>query len=761
MFGSIVSACCRYKHFVAKAIDILGLGPWGYWRSDAGVNGKLAADLNGTTDELTISDDTFTTSNGSADESFSIMAWVRRDSSATFPICTLETNASDFEYSFYLGSSSTGPRFRITDGGIGNRNTKVSADDITDTTNFHQVVATYDGANVGVDDPVDHIKIYIDGAEVTYDADDITGTYVAMSGAINQLRIGQAQWASSFADGKIDQFVFFKSYVLTSQDVTDLYNSGNGLKDGDLAGTENFYNSSRADNGGAWYDFDTPARPGRESSQEVHGVSFKSGVTYLKDPDNTSINFGSASGDKPFSAGCWIQFGTLPSSAGFSRSIMGRGTNSDGDLEWCLVYNGGDKGIVLFLCDGSAFVNYIRFYVTNATLGLVVDTWYHLGFTYNGDESSPVVDFYLNGVKFTGIAGTSGGSYSTNPMPNGGTQQFMIGGNLIHNQIPDTIVDEAFVYSGVVTDAEWATLYYGGTVAEASTLLITGSDATNPASLVESYSFNGQTVATVGTATYGSSDLTDTNLAEADLVGGKDSLDLIPTGITSADFVGGQVVGKVINEENVFSKSDTSGNSNDFEQAAVGDQPIGIEDGFGTGESLQHWHDGTKNYLKTNTSPYWSGDWAVAVAVKVLTTPTGTEYVMSQWGATDKMWGIRVTSGGEIRVAISNDGTAATFTTGFSFTEDTWYVYVATHEDGVEIAHYVYDTTGTLLDSDVVAHTTGMHDGSGVNELILGGSDNNKFDGETADAVAFQKVLTEAERTTVVNEILTNVGLIS
>jgi hypothetical protein len=962
MFGSIVSACCRYKHFVAKAIDILGLGPWGYWRSDAGVNGKLAVDLANTIGAAQVDYNSGTTH--SIDGS-TVSAYIVCDSDDW-------SNATK-QILYTINDGTTTNEIELSTAG-GTMSVKATLGGTTTTATYTHTYTGFNHILVSVtENSTTGITIYSNGSEVTYGGSrDTTGD--TFSATLTTVYEGGSNLSTSNPlDGALDQFVIANNYDLSADASTFYGDAGKGIKEGDLVGSESFYNSVQASNGGSWYDHDTPARPGRESSQEKHALNID-GNKFAEVDDSTEFSFGNGTTDSPFSIGGWIYMDDATDFVMFSKD----GSSSNREYAARFV----SDEIQLYLIDGSLGTgNYIGRKVTGVTSN--ESKWVHIVFTYNGSGLSSGIKIYINGVQCDDD-NVQGGMYTA--MDNK-SENFRIG-----RQGPiysDGKIDEMFVYDGVLdedTHGEIATLYNGGEVKSADELLEVGDSAT----LISSWSFNGQTVKTVGNDSYGSNHLTPNNIVNADLVPGvkdartqyaelngssdylrysspapfivgnnpmtwvfdlevggysediinvyttpysganiayyvavnvtgkigmfiwddsgnilktetdkgysvgervqiaftydggtdttnincyvrdgatgdwsnpaqtksdtgytamtnngtevldfgfhptvysshkfymasflteelsltslntnwkltdydsytgsttnlvswydfensadlgKDShstndltvngsptvgaardtgLDLTPSGTLT--FVGGQVVGQVINEENVFSKSDTSGNSNDFEQATVGDQPIGIEDGFGTGESLQHWHDGTKNYLKTNTSPYWSGDWAVAVVVKVLTTPTGTEYVMSQWGATDKMWGIRVTSGGEIRVAISNDGTAATFTTGFSFTEDTWYVYVATHEDGVEIAHYVYDTTGTLLDSDVVAHTTGMHDGSGVNELILGGSDNNKFDGETADAVAFQKVLTEAERTTVVNEILTNVGLIS
>jgi len=337
---------------------------------------------------------------------------------------------------------------------------------------------------------------------------------------------------SSFFGGSIDQYLIFNK-ALSSTEISTLYNSGDGLHHKDLDGTETFYGNIVA-----WYDFNTPPNFGRNYAEESHAVSLDGGANRFTSA-SSDFQFGADGtiGNEPsFSGVAWIK----KNSNGSSDTICGN------DGQWYFYDFGGN--LIFGIEDVSYGTGLSNWRYRQYTTPLTVGEWYHVAFTYDGSRSNTGIKLYVNGSEVVSNAG-AGGSYDA---MEAGTQ-FGIG----KASVPaffDGVIDEVAIYSDELTSGEVSTLYNGGVVAPARTL--------HTDNLVSDWSFNAQNVADIGKDSYGSNDLTPTSIVEADLVGGKDSLDLLEVNITSANVTDGHIEGKAAGYDGVTLVTGRSGGVN-------------------------------------------------------------------------------------------------------------------------------------------------------------------------------------------------------
>jgi len=148
---------------------------------------------------------------------FSFSCWIKQESQVgTNTILSFGKNTSAFEAELYVDAGTV--KMRTLTNAVGNV-VEISGG-ATSTSTWYHIVGTYNGSTK-------EMKIYVNGSYVI----NGTGTSTGATGA-NGLLIGegyyQATLASTTFDGVIDE-VGIWSKVLTSDEVTTLYNSGNGL----------------------------------------------------------------------------------------------------------------------------------------------------------------------------------------------------------------------------------------------------------------------------------------------------------------------------------------------------------------------------------------------------------------------------------------------------------------------------------------------------------------------------------------------------
>ena len=120
---------------------------------------------------------------------------------------------------------------------------------------------------------------------------------------------------------------------------------------------------------------------------------------HLNGADHASLSFGDGTVDTPFSVGCWIK----PDSLATAVSLIAKYDAGVGVArEWNFGFNTSGR-LTFELYDESADATEIA--TQPAGNDMVVNRWYHAVATYDGNEVSPVVTFYLNNV----VVSTAGG----------------------------------------------------------------------------------------------------------------------------------------------------------------------------------------------------------------------------------------------------------------------------------------------------------------------------------------------------------------
>jgi hypothetical protein len=153
---------------------------------------------------------------------FTISFWMKPTSHSTYQFILSNIPASNtglFVYGFDLFNSV--PRFLTTLGG--SANFVATGDNSITSTSYHHVVGVYSNKAM---------SIYVDGTL------DGTGTYDRTSGTTpsSNLIFGQRGTLASYYDGLLDE-VGIWSRALTAEEVSELYNDGDGLAYPFSAGT--------------------------------------------------------------------------------------------------------------------------------------------------------------------------------------------------------------------------------------------------------------------------------------------------------------------------------------------------------------------------------------------------------------------------------------------------------------------------------------------------------------------------------------------
>jgi hypothetical protein len=489
---------------------------------------KVAVDLDGTNDYFSIADADAGDFAFDKENAFSVSGWFNADNIATaqFIIAKKETGTPFIGWGIDINSSKL--RFSLQANGSLLR---VESSALSSGTWYH-FTCTYNGS-----ESASGATIYINGvSDTSIVADTLAGTILNSV----DFNIGARGTTNKFA-GKIDQLIPF-SKALTSTEASTLYNSGDGLHHKDLDGTESFYGNIVA-----WYDFNTPPNFGRNYAEESHAVRLSSASDKLT---SSSTDFNKQPSDA-FSWGYWLKVDSIVGMFPFFFQ------KDNGVTGYEIYFDGSISSIdVDFKDDAGGRVRHS--YSSVFTAG----QWVHFVVTYSGNGQSSGLKLYLNGVEQTPVVNnnvTMTGSFDNS------TDFTLFIGDI------DTTVDEAFFYSDELISGEVTTLYNGGTVAPARTL--------HTDNLVSDWSFNAQNVTDIGKDSYGSNDLTPVSIVEADLVGGKDSLDLTEVSISSANAVLGHIEGKAAGFDGVTKLTGRSGGVNAI-QATITEIPFWYTDNY-------------------------------------------------------------------------------------------------------------------------------------------------------------------------------------
>jgi hypothetical protein len=281
-----------------------------------------------------------------------------------------------------------------------------------------------------------------------------TGSGAGGSGSAScQFRIGAYGTSpTGFFDGLIEE-VGIWSKVLSSQEITDLYNSGSGLpyydptdikNDATLSTSLVSYwkldetSGNRADSHGSNTLTDTnTVLYGTGKINNCADLEYDNNE-YFAVGDNASLDPGTG-----YSWSIWFNLESEVNSFLFSKYATGQQSYA-----WHISSSGG--------------ADYLRFYNSSETtydftspFQFSTATWYHVVVTY----SSGTVLVYVNGIR-------AGGSASVGTLTNT-SAEFRIGSlEKYANNQHDGLLDEACIYSKALTIAEVRALYGYGTPPE-------------------------------------------------------------------------------------------------------------------------------------------------------------------------------------------------------------------------------------------------------------------------------------------------------
>lgn len=176
------------------------------------------ADFESTNSEyLSIADASQTGLDPSGDHSWSF--WVKLESLPAFTmfLSKFGTTTSTRSYRAYYKSSDSTIQFEIRDSSSNNTYHNVVNTLSLDT--WHHIVATWDWS-------AEVCKIYVDGVLQAGNSSGNSAT--SINNSVAPFQLGGETGSGLYTDGLIDE-VGFWSKELTSSEVTDLYNSGDGL----------------------------------------------------------------------------------------------------------------------------------------------------------------------------------------------------------------------------------------------------------------------------------------------------------------------------------------------------------------------------------------------------------------------------------------------------------------------------------------------------------------------------------------------------
>lgn len=123
----------------------------------------------------------------------------------------------------------------------------------------------------------------------------------------------------------------------------------------------------------------------------VHAYMNDSATANLAAADNAAFSFGDGSVDSPFSCGAWI---LMQEGLGTARSIMAKYGSTAGAKEWDFRF-GTDGKLVMELLDESV-VGDASEIATSAGTALTPWIWQFVTMTYDGGETAPVINLYIN-----------------------------------------------------------------------------------------------------------------------------------------------------------------------------------------------------------------------------------------------------------------------------------------------------------------------------------------------------------------------------
>lgn len=526
---------------------------------------KIACDFDGSNDRMRI-EPVNTGTRFDEDDAFSGWCWISKDFTSGRAVISDYASPTGWFFNPGLNDSNAylelrdtaGKRLTVTFSGVTGQS--------TGNTNIYFFAFTYDGSSSS-----SGVKLYYGNSSNVLT--DVTGSatndLLDGTGIINTssaLAVGSFWNTTTQHAGVIDQ-VGLSSGVLTTDELALIYNSNAGLNYRDLDGTETFYSNIVA-----WYDMNVPTNFGRNYASDKHAVNLAGTQRLTKTGQPFLLN-----SDDSWSCAMWVNFNAI----GTNGQLMNeaRATN----VGWSLL-TASNKLTFQMGTD-----NVDRLIATGSTaMSTLIGSWHHVGMSYDGTDVFTGVKLYIDGVAETVSGSQARTSPTNNDLVLDGSVPFNIGYGGIGAM--NGAVDQASLYTGVLTEANFLTLTNSGVP-----LLYADTIQTN---LVGFWDLQIQTLDATVVDSVGTNNLTPFSLAQADLVGGVGSLDLLETGIDKNNAVLGHVSGNASGYDGVTKWTDRGTQGNDATQATIVDVPMWIENGLNTTEDYVEFN-GTDDYLNT------------------------------------------------------------------------------------------------------------------------------------------------------------------
>lgn len=294
-------------------------------------------------------------------------------------------------------------------------------------------------------------KLYVDGVLKGMSVTQNTLS-ASIKDAAFEFKVGQRDSGSCWA-GNMDELAVFNTEKSQS-DVTALYNAGipNNLTNvsdmvsywrmGDTSGDSN---TTIIDVAGSNNLTGTNLESGDLVNDPARGFysAVFNGTSKQTASNHASINF---SKTEPFSGGAWVKLDSLPYTGIISKTAP---STSQGFLLQSRLYG----EFRFYLLDSATRITFVE-----SSSAMSTNTWYHVGWSYDGSALSSGIKLYLNGALETPAATSdnivsdiNGAADLVVGANDNGTGQYMSGR-----------VNNAFVVSGVLSGADFSAIYGAG-----------------------------------------------------------------------------------------------------------------------------------------------------------------------------------------------------------------------------------------------------------------------------------------------------------